>query len=200
MRELAAGSLIPFALYEPHNHNEGRITVWSFETHILNLHNCTITKKDMPFLEVKLYDQTASSLNGVSMVIKWQDQAGGKENTLLVSRRITGIQNNFEIDLVTHSGDEHTRPRHEHTPQLPVRLRPTDRLVLNALRARVPEGGQITKPIRLQELVDECAISRRQEQICLKRLTEMALINRLSDGMSLGNKEGYPYKLSQALL
>lgn len=154
----------------------------------------------MRFLEVKLYDNTASGLNELSVVIQLHDRAGGKEQSATISKDDANPQSRHEDHTVTHDDADGTSSRQSRAAQRRVRLLPTDRLVLNALRARVPEGEQLTKPVRLQELMEECAISRRQAQICLKRLTEMELINRLSDGMSLGNKDGYPYKILQGLL
>lgn len=79
------------------------------------------------------------------------------------------------------------------------RLRPTDRLVLYALHARVPQGQKVTLPVRLHELMDECSISRKQVQICLKRLTEKGMISRVTEGVVVGTQEGYRYHISQAV-
>lgn len=139
----------------------------------------------MRLLEVKLYDNTADGLNGLSVVIQLHDQAGGKEQRLTISRHHTKGQRRREDDSAT---------------QLRDRLLPTDRLVLNALLARVSEGEQETKPVRLQELMDECGISRSQARICLKRLTERGLVSRIYGGSRADNQEGYSYKISEDAL
>lgn len=80
------------------------------------------------------------------------------------------------------------------------RLLPTDRLVLNALRSRVPLGKQITTQVRIRELEVECEISRRQVQICVKRLSEKGIIKRLIKNTELGGTSGYRYHLSNDAL
>jgi hypothetical protein len=80
------------------------------------------------------------------------------------------------------------------------RLLPSDRVVLNALRARVPKGAQVTTLVRMRELQAECEISRRQVQICLKRLNEKGLIKRLHEEVTGGSQEGYHYQLSKDVL
>jgi hypothetical protein len=75
-------------------------------------------------------------------------------------------------------------------------LLPTDRVILNALCRRVPQGGQITAPVRNGELAAECEISRRQVQICLKRLMEKRLIKRLINESGIGSHAGYRYLVS----
>lgn len=79
------------------------------------------------------------------------------------------------------------------------RLLPTDRIVLNALCAYVPRGKRVTTPVRTRELTSLCEISRRQVQICLRRLAEMKIIKRLAEEPNLGNQEGYRYQISQAM-
>jgi hypothetical protein len=73
------------------------------------------------------------------------------------------------------------------------RLLPSDRVILDALRQRVPQGKQITTPVRNGELMEECSISRRQVQICLKRLTGKGLIKRLANGTDVGTNAGSRY-------
>jgi DNA-binding MarR family transcriptional regulator len=170
--------------------------IWGF-----NRHNVRIGNKGMRFLEVKLYDKMATSLeSGISIIIDWQDSADGKENILFISRQSETIQSKRKVVITAHGDENRSRSRHESPARSPNRLLPTDRLVLNALRARVPQGAQVTKPVRLQELIEECEISRSQVRICLKRLTEKGLVNRLDDGVSLGSQDGYSYKLSQKVL
>jgi DNA-binding MarR family transcriptional regulator len=75
------------------------------------------------------------------------------------------------------------------------RLLPSDRVILDALRARLPKGEQVTKPVRTRELIDVCEISRRQVQICLRRLEEKGLIKRILDGTYIGQQSGYRYQI-----
>jgi len=84
--------------------------------------------------------------------------------------------------------------------QITKRLLPSDRVVLNALRARVPQGEQVTMLVRTRELVVECEISRRQVQICLKRLSEKGIIKRLLEDTSPGSSDGYRYQLAKDVL
>lgn len=79
--------------------------------------------------------------------------------------------------------------------ELNNRLRPSDRLVLIALCAKVPEGTSITPPVRVRELMEECSISRKQVQICLKRLGEKRMISRITKGVTVGSQEGYRYRI-----
>lgn len=155
----------------------------------------------MRILEVRLYDKMATSLEGgISIIIDWQDSADGKENILFISRQSETRQSKRKVVIAAHGDKTHSRSRRVSHSRSPNRLLPTDRLVLNALRARVQQGTQVTKPVRLQELMEECEISRSQVRICLKRLTEKGLVNRLDDGVRLGSQEGYSYKLSQEVL
>lgn len=75
------------------------------------------------------------------------------------------------------------------------RLLPSDRIVLNALRSRLSRGEQVTTLVRTRELMVECDISRRQVQICLKRLSERGLIKRLVDAENVGSNVGYRYQI-----
>jgi hypothetical protein len=135
----------------------------------------------MSFLEVTLHEEIADNkVRSVSIVIQLNDQAGG--------------------ELATYNNKRLTRPIRARTPRSPDRLLPSDRLVLNALRARVPQGEQVTMPVRLKELMKECEISRSQARICLKRLTEKGLVSRISNGVNWGSQEGYPYKISRNIL
>jgi len=81
------------------------------------------------------------------------------------------------------------------------RLLPSDRIVLQALRARLPCGGHVTAPVRAREIMDSCEISRRQVQICLRRLAEKGYIKRLIHKSDLGSNAGHQCRLTrQALL
>ena len=67
--------------------------------------------------------------------------------------------------------------------------------MFNALLQRVPRGKSMTLPVRVKELMIECEISRRQVQICLRRLAEMGLIRRLTDDIGLGSQKGFRYEI-----
>jgi hypothetical protein len=79
--------------------------------------------------------------------------------------------------------------------RLADRLRPTDKLVFDSLRARVPEGETETPPVRVQELMGECLISRRQVGICLRRLSEKGMITRVGEDTLTGREKGYRYRI-----
>jgi ribosomal protein S25 len=154
----------------------------------------------MSLLEVTLHKETIDNkVKSISVVIQWDDQACGKEDAPLISEHSTAIQSNVATNAAACSSKKNRRSRRATVPRSPDRLLPTDRLILNALLARIPQGKQITKPVRLQELMEECEISRSQARICLKRLTEKGLIKRISDGVKLGSQEGYSYKISPVL-
>lgn len=96
--------------------------------------------------------------------------------------------------------DEFTnRSRQVHVSRTIDRLRPTDRIVLDALRAHMPENKRVTPAVRISQLVSECMISRRQVQICLRRLEGMKIIRRLTNSSSLGSQEGNRYQVSKAM-
>lgn len=80
------------------------------------------------------------------------------------------------------------------------RLLPSDRIVLDALRQRIPKGEQVTTMVRTRDLEAECELSRRQVQICVKRLKERGLIKRLIEGTDSGSTGGYRYQLSKDVL
>lgn len=80
------------------------------------------------------------------------------------------------------------------------RMLPSDRVVLEALRARLPSGEQVTTPVRTREIMEVCEISRRQVQICLRRLIEKGYIKRLLQEDNLGNHTGHQYKLMRHAL
>jgi hypothetical protein len=75
------------------------------------------------------------------------------------------------------------------------RLLPTDKLVLDSLRGRVPYGENETPPVRARELMGECSISRRQVGICLRRLNEKGMIIRVSEDSAPGRGDGYRYRI-----
>lgn len=155
----------------------------------------------MRFLEVNFYGKAdTSDTDCISVVIRWRERAGRKKDTPPVAMLSMGEQSDQAVGIVKHSEAKPSRSRPVSASHSNDRLRPTDRLVLNALRARVIPGEQVTRLVRLQELMDECAISRRQVQICLRRLTERGLVNRLLNEGKLDNQEGFAYKISQGVL
>jgi hypothetical protein len=99
-----------------------------------------------------------------------------------------------DIDLID-SRENKARAGDTSNARLGKRLLPTDRLVLNALSARVPHGERVTLPVKVSELMSECEISRRQVQICLKRLGEKGFIKRLIGGAEAGSHEGHRYQI-----
>jgi hypothetical protein len=116
----------------------------------------------------------------VTISIQWhEDEIEAQNVSCNVVPVFTGNAPTFHRSK-THSGN---------------RLLPTDRLVLNALLSRVPQGEKMTIPVRVQELMTECLISRRQVQICLKRLSSKGLIKRLLDEMEVGGHKGYRYRI-----
>lgn len=155
----------------------------------------------MRLLHLTLYDNGESNrLESLSVVIQLHNHSGRNEPTLSISAHRSKTTHRLTAEVLTLADIEHDCPKQVRTSRSGSHLRPTDRLVLNALRARVPHGEQVTQRVRIQELIEECAISRRQAQICIKRLTERGLIKRLLDGITVGNREGYSYKISQDAL
>lgn len=130
--------------------------------------------------------------------------------TVTIRWRVGEQEQAAEISL--HDAELRTSPAGRQNPELsPVnrkalpraavekagkRLLRTDKVVLDALRRRVPRGEQITMHVRNGELAEECEISRRQVQICLKRLTDRELIKRLIGESGVGSHTGYRYLMS----
>lgn len=160
-----------------------------------------VPQKIMRFVEVNFYGHTINdTVNSVSVIIRWNEQANGKEVCPDTSIHSTAAQSKHEANVAKNSTQNYTYSHRRSTSRSGDHLRPTDRLVLNALRARIPQGEQITNPVRVQELTEECGVSRRQAQICLKRLIERGLVERLINGLSAGRREGYAYKICPAVL
>lgn len=136
----------------------------------------------------------------VSITIQWYEANDGRirEDAYIFK---TGVKAKDKW----HTGDKPRRGEFpDRSPQVRARratprLLPTDRIVLDALRAHVPRNKKTTPAVSIRELVEECRISRRQTQICLRRLEEMKIIKRLTEGSSLGTQEGYRYQVSQAM-
>lgn len=135
----------------------------------------------------------------ITILIQWQDDdVADIEDIARGVQSNTTSRNKGDRNYATPQGLKgksafHVSERH---PQ--ERLRPTDKLVLSALRASVSEGTQVTVPISVRELMVECQISRRQVQICLKRLIEKSLIERLVNAGDWGSHEGCRYQIARS--
>lgn len=133
-------------------------------------------------------------MRSITVIIRWREgeQEQATEITLYDAGSRVGPPSQMSRELL-----------HKNRKSLPAtavekqrkQLLPTDRVILDALRRRVPQGEQITTPVRNNELAEECEISRRQVQICLKRLAEKQLIRRLIDKINIGSHNGYSYRL-----
>jgi hypothetical protein len=115
-------------------------------------------------------------------------------------RALTGTQSNVIAEggsaaLSSDKKERRASAAKGNSARTTGRLRPTDKLVLDALRARVPEGAVETAPVTVRELMGECFISRRQVGICLRRLNEKGMINRVSEDTLSGRMEGYRYRI-----
>lgn len=134
-------------------------------------------------------------MRSITVIIRWRE--GEQEQA---------------TEIMLHDGEPRTSPPGQKSRELlqgskkglravPVekagkQLLPTDRVILDALRRRVPLGEQTTILVRNSELAAECEISRRQVQICLKRLTDRRLIKRLIGESGVGSHVGYQYLMS----
>lgn len=117
-------------------------------------------------------------------------------------RALTGMPSNVtaeggSADLSSDKKERRASAAKGDSARTTGRLRPTDKLVLDALRARVPEGTAETAPVTVRELMGECFISRRQVGICLRRLNEKGMINRVGDDALSGRAEGYRYRIQE---
>lgn len=137
----------------------------------------------------------------ISITIQWCDanDAEATETTCRIKPTVTAARGRQNLRPKSQSDKYPAQSQQAHTQRTVLRLLPTDRIVLDALRARVPRNKRMTPAVRVGELVAECRISRRQTQICLRRLEAMNIIRRLTEGSSLGNQEGYRYRVSQAM-
>lgn len=133
----------------------------------------------------------------ISITIEWCDANDADATYSLKPNVIARGKENLRAK--SQSNEHSDRSRRAHSQRTVLPLLPTDRIVLDALRARVPRNKRMTPAVSVRELVAECRISRRQTQICLRRLEAMKIIRRLTEGSSLGNQEGYKYQVSQAM-
>jgi hypothetical protein len=132
----------------------------------------------------------------VSIVIQWHEEGADitdsppDDSEFRVKSLSQSLDEGAAYDERQHSTQDIAAQRSS------KRLLPSDRVVLDALRARIPQGEKVTRLVRTRELETECGISRRQVQICLKRLSEKGFIKRLLVDSAPGNTDGYRYQLS----
>lgn len=137
----------------------------------------------------------------VSITIQWrEDEAEFTEGTSNSSNFNKSTQSQQLIEEANYGDLKRNSTYLTSAARSGKRLLPSDRVVLTALRDRVPKGKQVTTLVRTRELEAECEISRRQVQICLRRLNESGLIKRLPEGVIGGGQDGYHYQLSKHVL
>jgi hypothetical protein len=152
--------------------------------------NCAKYREEMATLDITLRGVTADStvsihiqVDGVEKTPRRVEKAGDVKADLL------------HADLTSHKRKKLASAAKSASSRPPDRLRPTDKLVLDALRARIPQGETETPPVRVRELMGECFISRRQVGICLRRLNEKGMIRRVGEDTLSGRVEGYRYRI-----
>jgi hypothetical protein len=132
----------------------------------------------------------------VTIFIQWREVDEWQTQITLCSTAPNHTTQSLQSDVKAINSRENTaRVGDTSSPRSGKHLLPTDRLVLNALSARVPHGERVTLPVKVSELMSECEISRRQVQICLKRLGEKGFIKRLIVGVGTGSHEGHRYQI-----
>jgi hypothetical protein len=129
-------------------------------------------------------------VRSITLTIRWHDREQAAELILHEEEPRLGSRAEKSRELLPSNGKRLPRVAAEKSER---KLLPTDRVILDALRKRVPRGDRTTVPVRNGELMEECSISRRQVQICLKRLTGKGLIRRLVEGEDIGSHVGYRY-------
>lgn len=133
-------------------------------------------------------------IHTVSIIIQWREEDAEIADNPKFSNIETTSRSQQHKNAVVQ--DDRRRSIPDKKVESPhKRLLPSDRIVLEALRACLPMGGQVTTPVRTRELIDACEISRRQVQICLRRLNENGLIKRILDGTCAGQQDGYRYQI-----
>jgi hypothetical protein len=136
----------------------------------------------------------------VSIIIQWREEDAEVMDNAPSNSKFEAASLSQRLD------DETAHYKGQHSTQdvggqsSSNRLLPSDRVVLDALRARIPRGGQVTTLVRIRDLEVDCGISRRQVQICLKRLSEKGFIKRLLEDASPGSIDGYQYQLLNDVL
>jgi hypothetical protein len=137
----------------------------------------------------------------VSILIQWTDGDNIQEEDAVGSLKAdVPVQGRQKKEAKARSGQRADMLSLVPRPGITPRLLSTDRIVLAALHQRVPQGKTVTPAVSIKELVAECVISRRQVQICLKRLIEKGLIKRISEGLNLGSQKGYRYQISRDVI
>jgi len=144
----------------------------------------------MATLDITLRDVTADSTISIRVQLDGVEKKRGLTRTLS-----NGTAEGGSADLSSVKKKRRAPAAKGDSARTTDRLRPTDKLVLDALRARVPEGAAETAPVTIRELMGECFISRRQVGICLRRLNERGMINRIGDDALSGRVEGYCYRV-----
>jgi hypothetical protein len=137
----------------------------------------------------------------VSIIIKWHEEETetAASNPTSANSGATSLRPRIKEETTQgHGAQINTQTQSVQQPR--KRLLPSDRVVLDTLRARLPRGEQVTTLVRTRELMAACEISRRQVQICLRRLSEKGFIKRLLEDADPGNTDGYRYYLSKDAL
>ena len=145
-------------------------------------------------------NDSKSKIYTVSITVQWHEDIS----------RVKIDANSFKVEIAANGRmrvrktKNRDAPRHQaskiNVERISTHLLPSDRIVLHALRSRVLKGGDVTVPVSVRELVEECTISRRQVQICLKRLSEKELAKRILKSADLGSHNGYCYQISRDVL
>jgi hypothetical protein len=152
----------------------------------------------MPRGEIQIAKIGRNRAAKISITIEWCEESEELKVGVLCGLRPTLLkQNRQRRDSEIRSDKRLGRTQRLRLAGTIPRLLPTDRIMLNALRERVPKGESITFPVSVKELMTECVISRRQVQICLKRLGENGLIRRLNNEVDIGSQKGFRYKILQ---
>jgi hypothetical protein len=136
----------------------------------------------------------------ITILIQWQEgDDADKQNITRCAKSNKVSRKQRGTNYASPHGPDSRRDFHVSEQSSKGRLRPTDKLVLGALRANVSKGTLVTVPISVRELGAECQISRRQVQICLKRLIEKELIERLVNADDWGSRKGCRYRMVEAM-
>jgi hypothetical protein len=134
----------------------------------------------------------------VSISIRWREEEAEQADGSMGTPHLEATAPSQRSEEVAAHDDKKDDSQGGGGQRSNKRLLPSDRIILDALRAYIPIGKQATTPVRLRELMATSELSRRQVQICLKRLADKGLIMRLLDGV--GNQEGYRFLLSPDVL
>lgn len=160
------------------------------------MHALPQIKRRMATLNIKLHGiPDRSKASRLSICIQLNNESAHVTTAQSHANRKALAQHYIASVTPTRKESRHTRK--VEISQSKDRLLPTDKLVLYALHSRVALGEAVTPPVRVRELAEECSISRKQVQICLKRLGEKRLISRITKGVTVGSQEGYRYRILQ---